>query len=137
MVARDLTESVRTEIDLRLAAHAFDSLVDGVLISEADGRIDYVNQAYSDITGYAPAEIIGKSTNDLKSGLQPERFYEDIWESIAQHGNWQGRSWERRRNGTTFPAWLSVSAVRDATGAATHYVWIVREAKPDHRAQSA
>jgi PAS domain S-box-containing protein len=137
MVARDLTESVRTDIDLRLAAHAFDSLVDGVLISEADGRIDYVNHAYSAITGYAPAEVIGKSTNELKSGLQPERFYEDIWQSIAQHGNWQGRSWERRRNGTTFPAWISVSAVRDATGAATHYVWIMREAKPDHRAQSA
>lgn len=137
MIARDLTANAKVEIDLRLAAHVFDSLVDGVLISEEGGRIEYVNQAFSRITGHVPSEVIGKFTNDLKSGLQPEQFYEDIWRSIAVNGSWQGRSWERRSNGTAFPAWLSVSAVRDAQGVTSHYVWIIRAATPDYRVKTA
>jgi len=125
LVCRDVTARARAEIDLLLAAHAFDGLSDGVLISDGSGRVEYVNKAYADLTGYDPGEVVGRTVNDLRSALQSEQLFEEIWRAVGQAGSWHGRFMEPRKDGKLVSVRASVSAVRGKNGVATHYVWVI------------
>src|SRR5258706_14630455 len=70
LVCRDVTARARAEIDLLLAAHAFDGLSDRVLISARSGRVEYVNKAYAYLTGYKPGEAVGRTVNNMASTIQ-------------------------------------------------------------------
>jgi diguanylate cyclase (GGDEF)-like protein len=66
--------------------------------------------------------VIGRSPRLLQSGRHDAAFYTAIWADITQHGGWQGEIWNRRKDGSTFPEWLSITAVKNAAGAITHYI---------------
>ncbi len=125
LVCRDVTARARAEIDLLLAAHAFDGLSDGVLISDGSGRVEYVNKAYADLTGYDPGEVVGRTVNDLRPSLQSAHLFEEIWRAVGQAGSWHGRFMEPRKDGKLVSVRASVSAVRGKNGVATHYVWVI------------
>jgi len=137
LVMRDITARVRTEMDLRLAAHAFDRVSDGVLISDGSGRIEYVNGAYCALTGHEARELVGRMTDEMRSGLKEDGLYQDIWRSVQRTGSWRGRFMEQRRDGKFFPASVVVTAVRDKEGASTHYVWVISDPTADRTARSA
>ncbi len=118
----DLTERKRAEADLRLAASVFANTHEGVIITDAEGRILDVNQAFTDITGYPRGEVIGRNPRLWKSQHHDAAFYAALWEALNRGGSWQGEIWNRRRNGEAFPVLQTISAVRDANGALTHYV---------------
>jgi len=128
LVMRDITERVRADIDLRLAAHAFEHLNDGVLISDGSGWIEYVNKAYCALTGRDPHDVIGRTTNELQDGVLAEGLYDEIWRSVERSGSWRGRFMERRKDGKFVSVHAVVSAVRDKDGAATHFVWVISDA---------
>jgi len=109
------------ESELRIAATAFESQ-EALMITDADTVILRVNQAFSEITGYAAEELIGQTPKILQSGRHDNAFYEDMWESIHRTGGWQGEIWDRRKNGEIYPKWLSISAVKGDDGKVTHYV---------------
>lgn len=117
----DISFRKKAEAELRIAATAFESL-QGMLITDADGVILRVNQAFTDITGYTSAEVIGQTPRLLKSGRHGADFYGDMWETIARTGGWQGEIWDRRKNGEIYPKWLTITAVKDEDGVVTHYV---------------
>jgi len=121
-VMLDITERKRMENDLRQAATVFDNSAEGVIIAEKDGTIIGVNRAFCTITGYDRAEVIGQTPRLLQSGRHDRRFYSGMWETIGQHGRWQGEVWNRRKSGEVYPQWLSITAVRDPHGQPTHYV---------------
>jgi PAS domain S-box-containing protein len=123
LVCRDVT--ARAEIDLLLAAHAFDGLSDGVLVSDGSRRVEYVNNAYADLTGCEPGEGVGRTVNDLRSALQSEQLFEEIWRAVAQAGSWHRQFKEPRKDGKLVSVRASVYAVRNKNGAATHYVWVI------------
>jgi PAS domain S-box-containing protein len=137
LVMRDITARVRTEMDLRLAAHAFDRVSDGVMISDGSGRIEYVNGAYCTLTGYEPRDIVGRMTDDVRAGLKEDDHYAEIWRTVQRTGSWRGRFMEQRRDGKFFSAAVVVSAVRDKDGASTHYVWVIGDPAPERAARSA
>jgi PAS domain S-box-containing protein len=137
LVMRDITARVRTEMDLRLAAHAFDRVSDGVLISDGSGRIEYVNGAYCALTGHEARDVVGKMTDDVRSGLKGDSLYEEIWRSVQRTGSWRGRFMEQRRDGKFFAASVVVSAVRDKEGASTHYVWLLSDPASERAARTA
>lgn len=83
-----------------------------------------VNDAFSKITGYSSDEVIGKKPTFLYSGRQGADFYKIIWAELHTLGEWQGEIWNRRKNGTVYPEWLSISGIRDDEGEITHYVAI-------------
>ncbi len=112
---------------LRQAAHVFESTTDGVMITDANGRIEAVNQAFTDITGFKAGEVLGKNPRLLNSERQDDRFYEDLWEELIRDGRWQGEIWNRRKSGELFPVWESISAIRDDKGRVTHYVAILSD----------
>ena len=111
----------RAEQTLRIAAAAFESQ-EAMMITDADTVILQINSAFTESTGYMPDEIIGKTPRILKSGYHDADFYRVMWEDINTRGAWQGEIWDRRKDGTVFPKWTTISAVRDERGVVTHYV---------------
>ncbi|AWI79623.1 histidine kinase [Parazoarcus communis] len=120
-LARDISERVAAEQERRIAAIAFESQ-QGMIITDADTVMLRVNNAFTDITGYREAEVIGKKTRMLGSGRHSLAFYQAMWDELLGTGTWQGEVWNRRKNGETYPQALSINAVRDERGQVTHYV---------------
>jgi len=114
-------ERQRTDEQLRIAASAFESQ-EGMFVTTPDGIILRVNQAFSDLTGYAAEEAIGQTPALLKSGRHDAEFYRRLWAALTHDGYWQGEIWNRRKDGTPFPAWQTITAVTAEGGRVTHYV---------------
>lgn len=122
LVSYSINEEKRAnKSDLLIATSAFEAQ-DSLIITNAEGIILRVNQAFTNTTGYSAEDLIGKTPRILKSGRHDADFYRNMWESISQNGSWQGEVWDKRKNGEVFPKLLSISAVRDENGKVTHYV---------------
>ncbi|MFZ4481432.1 MAG: PAS domain S-box protein [Rhodoferax sp.] len=117
----DLTDRKQAEEDQRIAATAFESQ-QGMIITDAQGMILRVNNAFTAITGYSAAEVAGRNPRLLGSGRHDAAFFAGMWAGIERDGSWQGEIWNRRKSGEVFPGWLTISAVRNAAQRATHYV---------------
>ena len=83
-----------------------------------------VNKSFTRITGYSAEEALGETPRLLQSGRHDAAFYRAMEEALAQEGVWQGEVWNRRKNGDIYPQLLTVSAVKDANQAVSHYVGI-------------
>jgi diguanylate cyclase (GGDEF)-like protein/PAS domain S-box-containing protein len=118
---RDITERKRIELDLRIAAAAFESQ-EAMVITDTASVILRINKAFTESTGYTEQEAVGQKINILKSGRHDAAFYAAMWESILSVGSWQGEIWDRRKNGEIYPKWLSITAVKKSDGVVTHYV---------------
>jgi diguanylate cyclase (GGDEF)-like protein/PAS domain S-box-containing protein len=121
VLARDITDRKHADAQLRIAAAAFES-EEGMCITDAEGVILRVNQAFTRITGFSALDAIGHTPSLLSSGRHKADFYAAMWASIKQGGSWQGEIWNRRKNGEVFPEWLTITAVRDEQHVVTHYV---------------
>jgi PAS domain S-box-containing protein len=121
VVSHDRTDRRQAEQWERIAAAAFES-EQGMFITDADGIILRVNQAFTAITGYSAAEAVGQTPRLLRSGRHDALFYAAMRESLARTGAWQGEIWNRRKNDEIYPEWLTISAVSDNQGRVTHYV---------------
>jgi diguanylate cyclase (GGDEF)-like protein/PAS domain S-box-containing protein len=121
LVLSDITERKQSEESTRIAATAFENQ-QGMSIADAQGRILQVNKAFTKITGYSAEEVIGKELRLLQSERHDAQFYQSRWDSIVHDGYWQGETWNRRKNGETYPEWLTISAVKDDSGTVTHFV---------------
>lgn len=127
LASRDVTELRDREEQLEVAAHAFERMAEGMVITNAAGRILTVNQSYSRITGYAPEEVLGKHESEFRAAMQPQSFYDEMYAEVLRSGRWEGRTWCRRRDGNVYREWRSVSAVRDTEERITHFVALFRE----------
>lgn len=120
-VFRDESERKRAEIEMRIAATAFESQ-QAMLITDANKEIVRINKTFSETTGYQLEELIGANPSVLSSGRQDAGFYADMWRQINETGSWEGEIWDRRKNGEIYPAQLTVKAVNDKHGQVTNYV---------------
>ncbi len=118
---RARVEHAKSEEQVRIAATAFEAQ-EGIIITDAKQTILRVNRAFTDITGYAAEEVIGRTPHLLSSGHHDAPFFREMWNCIDAEGSWQGEIWNRRKNGEYFPEWLNITAVRDESGQVTHYV---------------
>ncbi len=109
---------------LRLAARVFEASAEGILVANADRTIASVNPAFTEITGYSTTDVVGRNPRMLASGQHDHAFYERMWRTIESVGLWQGEIINRRKNGVTYPEWLTITRVLDETGAVTHYVGV-------------
>ena len=123
-MAIDVTDQLVSEQQLRLAAQVFDSASEGIAMADVEGRIIAVNPAFSRITGYEADEALG-NTSEMFCHLEASSVLGlQILDSLRRDGRWQGELPGRRKSGDLYPAWGSLSAVRDENGEATHYVAI-------------
>jgi diguanylate cyclase (GGDEF)-like protein/PAS domain S-box-containing protein len=121
-LVQDITERTRKDEKIRLAANVFSHAREGITITNADGIIIDVNEAFTRITGYSREEVIGQNPRILQSGRQDKAFYEAMWRDLTGPGHWSSEIWNQRKNGEVYAELLTISAVRDAQGAAQQYV---------------
>jgi len=122
----DITERKQTEEALRIASTAFESH-ESMVITDANGVILQVNQAFTEATGYTAEEAVGQTPRMLKSGRHHADFYRAMWETLLRTGKWQGEVWDRCKNGRIYPKLLTISAVKKEDGVITHYVGVAHD----------
>jgi diguanylate cyclase (GGDEF)-like protein/PAS domain S-box-containing protein len=92
------------------------------MVTDEENRIKTVNPAFTRITGFSQEEVLGRTPHILSSGRHSKSFYEDLWESVLHKGYWSGEIWNRRKDGSVFPEWLSISAIKGEHGVAKEFV---------------
>lgn len=110
-ITTDVTQSKESAQRLELAMQVFSQGNEGVMITNAGNEIISVNRAFTQITGYTEAEVLGRKPQLLNSGRHSAGFYEDMWRRLSTEGQWEGEIWNRRKNGEAYPEWLIVSRV--------------------------
>jgi len=118
----DVTERKHAELAQRESAVVFESSYEGIMVANVQGLITKINPAFTRITGYTDAEVMGRSPAMLSSGRHDKAFYQAFWASLIQKGYWHGEIWNRRKAGDLYATLQSVSAVRDANGQVLHYI---------------
>ena len=119
---RDLTECRRQQAQIKLDAAVFTQAREGIAVTDANGTILWINRAFSVITGYAESDVIGNNLRLLHSGRQDAEFYRLMWQSLKTEGHWVSEIWNRRKDGSIYPDWLTISALRNDQGLTTHYI---------------
>lgn len=120
-------ERRRIEGQLRLEDAALAAAANGIVIVGADGRIVWVNEAFTTITGYALEEVRNQNPRVLKSGQHDAAFYRGMWQTILSGAVWRGELVNRRRNGGLYHEDMTITPVRDAGGVITHFIAIKQD----------
>lgn len=118
-----------------LAASVFHHTRDGIMITGTNGKILAVNRAFTSITGYAAAEVIGRSPRILKSGRQNTEFYVGMWRDISLKGYWEGDLWNRHKDGSHFAERITIIAVPGTTDSPHHYIAIFSDVTKERERQ--
>ncbi len=120
----DVTEDENANLEARLAATVFSQAAEGVVISDDRNRVVKVNKAYTEITGYEEAEVLGRDPGFPTAGRHDRQFYDTMLAQLRARGHWRGEVWNRRKDGGTYAQWLSITVVRDAAGKVIRHVAI-------------
>ncbi|MEK7699428.1 MAG: PAS domain S-box protein, partial [Planctomycetota bacterium] len=119
-----VTERKRTEESLRKLSQAVDQSTISVLITDTDGKIEYVNPKFIQMTGYDREEIIGQNPRILKSGETSSVEYQRLWEKIVSGKEWQGEFQNKKKNGEMYWERASISPIKNDKGEITHFLGI-------------
>lgn len=120
---------------LDLSHTIFEHTNEGILLTDHLNNIITVNAAFEKLSGYSKTELVGKNPSILSSGLQSEQFYTELWGSLLKTGAWQGELWNRRKDGSTYPIWSSLSEVKNSQGVTTHYIASVKDTQVEKELQ--
>ncbi len=121
---RNIEERKLTEIDLRIAAVAFE-IKDPTLITDANANIIRANKLFLDKLGYRMEDIVGQNPRIFKSGLHDQKFYEKLWKQLLQNGCWSGEIRSKTKDGRILhPFWLTITAIKNEQQETTHYIGI-------------
>jgi diguanylate cyclase (GGDEF)-like protein/PAS domain S-box-containing protein len=121
-IIRDITERKAKEAKLNEAAIVVENLSEGLLITDENTYILSVNPAFTKLTGFTKEEAVGKKTNILRSGLQSDNFYKEMWECLNSKGFWKGELWNHRRNGEEYFERVDIRSIKDKTGKVQNYI---------------
>lgn len=121
---RRAIEQARQDEERRENETAFSAMAEGAIITNADGNILWVNDAFCRIYGYRRDEVIGKNPRLLKSGRHDTAFYQEFWRQLTQAGHWRGELWNKRKTGEIFPEELSIQALRGPDGSIRRFISI-------------
>lgn len=112
---------VRSRQNLQLAERVINSSLEGIIITDADTRIEFVNPAFTSLTGFTLEDIAGKKPSVLSSGRQDSAFYDQMWQSLKTSGYWRGEVWNRRKSGELYLELLTITAITNDEGVNQHY----------------
>jgi PAS domain S-box-containing protein len=126
-LTKEIVRRKQVEEALRKLSRAVEQSPNMMFITDLEGTIEFVNPAFSNITGYSYDEVIGQNPRLLKSGKRPPQFYEDLWNTIGKGEVWQGEFINKRKNGELFWELATISSIRDHAGEITHYLAITED----------
>ncbi len=120
--ARDITERKRSEAWLRRLSQTVEQSPEAIVITDLGARIEYVNAALIQTTGYSRDELIGENPRILQSGRTPPATYEAMWQGLLQGQSWKGLFFNKRKDGTEYIEFAIITPLRRPDGTITHYV---------------
>jgi len=118
---RDLSAEKHTEDRLRLASTVFDNAAEGIAVLDANFRVTTVNPAFTTVTGFDLADVLGRRPFFLTSTATDGELVDEIWTAIRQNGRWESEHWSARKDGQEYAVWLSISATTDELGTISQY----------------
>ncbi len=121
-VDRDITERKRTEEQLRKLTLAVEQSPEGIVITNLDPSIEYVNEAFLRVSGYGREEVIGQNPRMLQSGKTPRASYAALWDALNHGRTWKGELINKRRDGSEYVEFSIITPLRQADGRISHYV---------------
>lgn len=123
----DITEHKQSEMERSLLAAAIEQSSETIVITDAEGSIQYVNPAFERNTGYSRREVMGRNPRFLKSGKQSRGFYKSMWQTLSAGKTWRGEFINKRRNGSLYNEEATISPVLDESGVIVNYVAVKRD----------
>jgi PAS domain S-box-containing protein len=120
----EITTRKQAEEKTHHLSHALEQSPVLVMITDRQGRIVYINQKFSEVTGYSSADVVGQNPRFLKSGESPSAVYDHLWKTIANGDVWRGEFHNRKKSGELYWEWEVISPLRNAAGKITHFVAI-------------
>ena len=127
VIERNESERAAAEEQLRKLSLAVEQSPNSILITDLEARIEYVNQAFVDITGYSREEVLGQNPRLLHSGSEPQPGYADLWQHLSHGEAWQGEFTNRRKNGEHYYEWASIVPIRQVDGRTTHFLAVKQD----------
>jgi PAS domain S-box-containing protein len=135
-VITDITERKQAEDQLRRLSRVVEQSPSIVVITDTRGYIEYVNPKFTEITGYATEEALGKNPRILKSGEQGLEFYRDLWTTILAGQEWRGEFVNRKKNGKFYWELAIIAPIRNADGEITHFAKLAEDITERVRAEA-
>ncbi|WP_229843132.1 putative bifunctional diguanylate cyclase/phosphodiesterase [Halomonas urumqiensis] len=106
---------------LQLAERVIEASMEGIIVTDADTRIEFVNASFTELTGYTREEALGQTPALLSSGRHDAAFYRAMWQEIRATGFWRGEIWNRRKSGQLYLEQLTITAILGDDGKPSHY----------------
>ncbi|WP_235591189.1 EAL domain-containing protein [Pseudoalteromonas sp. H105] len=110
---RDITQKLKIRQQQRLASTVFSATNEGILVSDNTNKIQAINSAFTQITGYQEDDVLGETPAILNSGRHKPSVFKALYENLKNSGHWEGEVWNRRKDGSIYPCWLNISVVFD------------------------
>ncbi|MGC4115292.1 MAG: PAS domain S-box protein [Myxococcales bacterium] len=126
-IGRLLTERHQRELQVARLAAAIEQAAETVVVTDLDGTIQYVNPAFEQMSGYSPAEVLGKKTSVVRSGKHADDFYRQLWDTISRGEVWRGHFVNRRKDGALYEEDATITPVRGPDGRLASYVAVKRD----------
>jgi len=123
----DITDRVLAEKQIGLQSAALNAAANSIVITDQKGIIEWVNPAFTQLTGYTVEDVIGKNPRVLKSGKQEEPFYAELWKTILVGKTWQGELQNKRKDGTLYVEEMTITPVLTESGEITHFVAVKQD----------
>jgi PAS domain S-box-containing protein len=137
LYGRDITERKRAEGNLRLQSAALNAAANAIIITDRNGTIEWINAAFTSLTGYGAEEAIGRNPRELvKSGVHNQAFYKDLWDTILAGHVWHGELTNRRKDGSLYPEGLTVTPVKNDRGEVAHFIAIKQDLTEQQRLEA-
>lgn len=131
VIIRDLSHRHAIEHERSKLAIAVGQIAEGIVITDTDGIIEYVNSSFCRITQYTDKEVIGRKTNILKSGKQPQEFYQQLWQTLNNGQTWTGVMINKKKDGTLYHEHCVISPIADSFGKVVNFVAVKRDITND------
>ncbi len=123
-LTREIRQRREAEAGLQLAAKVFEQNSEAIIVTDKENCIVSVNRAFTQITGYAAEDVVGRNPRFMASGRQSLQFYRVMWRELLEKDHWRGEIWNKRKGGEIFPELLTISTVRDEQGEVTHFIGV-------------
>ncbi|HEB72307.1 MAG TPA: EAL domain-containing protein [Nitrospirae bacterium] len=126
-LARLERHATEREEALRMAEKIIARAFEGIIVTDTNGIVKFVNPAFTTITGLTAQESIGRRPDILRTDKQGPDFYAKLWAILVSTGHWEGEIWNRKKDGSVYPLSVSISSIRDSDKRVTNYASFIKD----------